>query len=333
MTNLPPFARALRRRGDFDDPPPTTRSFYRPEDPEPERFRHRPSPESTNFANEIRDLRTLIADLEQQISTLKTENRHLQRAQVDLDAHRRINEDLQREVDDLRARMEDEQVRGKFLSGQVQQLEGLLESKRQLLDVKEQMIQRLQTEYDQIMVDYQRILDLNGLQTGQLRQSKVQISELESQLEELRFVPKRRPLEPPVERFYEPPPVDIVEPYEPVKFDFSPPKPVDDEPYELPKPRTPVKKSALVDNIHFGDESMDIVADDFESMKVSDMKELLASLRREKEELERKLNKAPEKGRLMAHVRQEQEEREGELDRLVKRIAKIRFELRKLNAL
>jgi hypothetical protein len=199
------------------------------------------------------------------------------------------------------------------------------------------MIQRLQTEYEQIMADYQRVLDLNGIQTGQLRQAKVQISELESQLEELRFPVKRRFADLPYERHRPPPPVDDFPPeensYEPPRqFDFS--TPIDEFPPEpAPKPRTPVKKSALVDSIKFGDDTSDLVCEDCDSMKVSEMKEALANLRREKDDLERRLNKAPEKGRLMAHVRQEREERETELDHLVKRIAKIRFALRKRNEL
>jgi hypothetical protein len=241
-----------------------------------------------------------------------------------------MNEELDREVADLRSRLEESEVRNKFLTSQVHQLEGLLESKRQVTDAKEQMIMRLQDEYTQIMADYQRTLDLNGVQTGQLRQAKVQIAELESELAEFRFPSKAQTVE-----FAIPPPG---------RDDFSPmarsyempkvePEPVDEFQFVPPVPRTPVRKAALVDNICFGEESRDLVCEDCDSMTVSEMREMLANLRRDKDELERKLNKAAPRGRLMAHVRQEREESEAELETLVRRIAKLRYSLRKMNQL
>jgi hypothetical protein len=95
----------------------------------------------------------------------------------------------------------------------------------------------------------------------------------------------------------------------------------------------PVKRAALVDNILFGREASVEVPDDVESMSVPEMKDLLEILRAQKDEVERQLNKAPQKGRLMAHVRREKEEMEAELDGLSKRIAKVRFTLRRLHEL
>jgi CHASE3 domain sensor protein len=95
----------------------------------------------------------------------------------------------------------------------------------------------------------------------------------------------------------------------------------------------PPRRAALVDNIHFGQDSVTEIPDDIESMSVPEMKDLLEILRTQKEDVERQLNRAPPKGRLMAHVRREKEEMEEELDGLSKRIAKIRFALRKLHEL
>jgi uncharacterized protein YigA (DUF484 family) len=68
------------------------------------------SSRDSHLLDELKDLRMLTTDLELQISTLKTENRHLQRSQVDLESQRQLNEELQQQLDDLRSRFEDEQT-------------------------------------------------------------------------------------------------------------------------------------------------------------------------------------------------------------------------------
>jgi hypothetical protein len=254
----------------------------------------------------------------------------------------------------MAAQLHDEQLKSKSLQAQVHQLENLLDSKKQLSDVKEQMLQRIQFEYQQIMTDYTRILELSGVQTGQLRQAKVEISELEAQVETLRGLARKRLAEPPLplRTAPMPAPAPFLEDFPLIDSDQFPqdihrqpeisepeieiPRmsaPRQSEPPPAPKPRSPMKRAALVDNIKFGDESSGILVDDVNSMSVDEMKALLSVLRAQKEEVERRLNKAPEKGRLQAHIRREHEEREHELDVLNRRIAKIRFSLRKAHEL
>jgi chromosome segregation ATPase len=332
---LPPFARALQGRRTQGD---HRRSA--PEDP-PEADPVPPT-EIEASPGELLELQVRVATLESQNADLLTEIKRLQRAQLELDTERQLSSECRRQLDETIGQLRDEQLKCKYLQAQVQQLEGLLDSKKQLTDVKEQMLQRFQSEYQSVMTDYKRILELNGVQTGQLRRARVEIAELEAQVEELKGLSKRRPSESPIlprpspEPFRDFPVFDA-EPFTP-ESPIEPEMPDPDfervqsprriEPIQLPK-RSPLKRAALVDNINFGGEPSEIIGDDVESMTTEELKDLLSVLRMQREEVERRLNRAPEKGRLMAHVRMEQEEREHELDVLSKRIAKIRFALRK----
>lgn len=376
MAQIPPFARALqsRRAAASNMGAPPSRKRY---EPEPFNFgldsfsaQDRPdsasvsvsqSPKEQDYIDEIKDLRTVIQDLEQQVAELTAETKRLQRIETEVETTRQLSADWQRQVEDLTTQLEDEKSKTKYMTEQIQQLEGLLDSKRHLTEAKEQMVQRMQTEYQQVMDDYQRLLDLNGVQTGQLRQAKVQISELEAQVEEMRnaqrarqthiYQPEQPRMPPVVDDFaFKPPTFEekpFFDPVPPTDFDtpanFMPPLPPEDdlpvinEPAPAPMAIIPSpKRTALVDNIKFGYEepaAAESIVDDTDNMTVPEMKQQLDILRQQKEEVERKLNKAPPKGRPMSHVRREQEEYEVELNAIVKRISKIRFTLRKLHAL
>jgi archaellum component FlaC len=369
MSTLPPFARALQGRrthGDLqdrhkkasEDPPeyvePTS---ARPPEVYPSIDRRKPGePEiparNPAHSDEVLDLRLLVSNLESQNADLTAENKRLQRVQVELETERQLATEYKYQLEDTITQLQDEQAKVRLLQTQVQQLENLLDNRKQLTDVKEQMLQRIQTEYQQVMKDYSRILELNGVQTGQLRQARVEISELEAQVEELKGLSRRRPSEPlafvrttpAAPAFADDFPLfeadtyatDIQNPPETPEPEFDLPRtapPKEPDPVTLPKPRTPLKRAALVDNIDFGSEPTGIIVDDVDSMSVDEMKDLLSVLRGQKEEVERRLNKAPEKGRLMAHVRREQEEKEHELDVLSRRIAKLRWALRKIHEL
>jgi archaellum component FlaC len=355
MANYPPFARALQgRRTRADNLPRPRRAVDdQPElDPVllPEAISHNdrrharlPSaefpPAEQDYVGEINSLRALVSDLENQLTDLTTENKRLQRLQTEAESQRQINEEMQFQLEDVRNQLGDEQTKSKYLTDQVKQLEHFLEGKRQLTEVKERMLERMQNEYQQVMTDYQRILDLNGVQTGQLRQAKVHISELEAQVEELRGLEKLRGKE-----LQEPADISLVDfPFTdadeiqnkeqlPIDLHQEPAVLQAAEPVQQIAP-PPMKRAALVDSIKFGNDQSIDVHDDIDSMTVPEMKDLLDILRAQKDEVERQLNRAPQKGRSMAHVRREKEEMEEELEGLSKRIAKIRFALRKLHEL
>ena len=370
MRGLPPFARALKTRRPGAEMPPPARyvpdSDTKPRDydsdsapPFPQCDRPEVQPKEQDYIDEIQDLRLVIQDLEQQVSELSAENRKLQQSQAELEASKQLTSELHRQIDELHTQLRDEILKNKCLSEQVEQLETLLESKRQLTEAKEQMVRRIQTEYHQVMGDYQRLLEVNSEQAGQLRQARVDISELDAQIAQLRSAPRRPDFQVPLDRHRSrlddfiastestqpafeqsmlPPPIDDAPPpphqpafdlpFDNTNMDKADPVPVTKQP-------SPTKKAALYDNIRFGDEPAvsTPVEDDTESMTVPEMKQHLEMLRQQKEELERALNKAPAKGRLMAHVRREQEENEAELDSVTKRMARLRFTLRKLHAL
>lgn len=98
-----------------------------------------------------------------------------------------------------------------------------------------------------------------------------------------------------------------------------------------------VKRSALVDNIQFEDPQPQQQSQeeelDLQSMSASEMKDKLLSLQKERDEIERILNKAPPKGKLLAHVNREKEEKERQLDALIKQISKIKYRLKVIKAL
>ena len=370
MSQLPPFARALKTRHTGPENGRFTRNIADPDNPNRnyesetsiQSYRPEGQPKEQDYIDEIQDLRSVIQDLEQHVAELTAENRRLKAERTDADSSKQIGSDFQRQIDELKAQLRDEITKNQCLTEQVEQLEKLLESKRQLTEAKEQMMRRLQDEYQQVVSDYQRLLEVNSEQAGQLRQSRVDISELEARVAQMRSAARRTAPDYPYDRhrphfddfmdstapLYEPPA------FQPHSSDtFPAPLPLEPEPEPLPVPepapyKPPTepateanpfvqspKRSALVDNIKFGDESENTkpIEDDVESMTVPEMKQQLEILRHEKEELERKLNKAPPKGRLMAHVRREQEENEAQLDALTKRISRIRFQLRRLHAL
>ena len=381
MTGLPPFARALKTRRPGPDPGKfarTTTDFdARNRNYESETSiqssrqfdRVEGQPKEQDYIDEIQDLRSVIQDLEQQVADLTSENRRLKAERNEAETTKQIGSDFQRQVEEIKAQLRDEMMKNQCLTDQVAQLEKLLESKKQLTEAKEQMVRRLQDEYQQVMNDYQRLLEVNSEQAGQLRQARVDISELEAKVAQMRSAARRAAPDYPYERHrtplddfmspmdstappydppaYQPPPAYDPPAYQPPPA-YDPPPPVHEDEFSMAPPpvntetakpsentfvQSP-KRSALVDNIRFGDEEpSQPIADDSETMTVPEMKKQLELLRHEKEELERKLNKAPAKGRLMAHVRREQEENEAELDALTKRISRIRFALRKLHAL
>jgi hypothetical protein len=273
--------------------------------------------------------------LESQNAELTADNQRVQRLEVDLEAERERSFECQRQLDDTIGHLRNEQLRSQAFQSQVLQLQALLDNKQQLTDVKEQMLQRIQNEYEQVMTDYRRILELTGVQTGQLRQARVEICELEAQVEELRGS-RRRPSETPIlpRQLFQPPFEDEIPVFdtEPFPLPAAPPHFEIPAP-EVPKPRSVAKPAALVDNISFGNEPSGIAVDDIDIMSTEERRDLLAVLRAQKEEVERRLNKAPEKGRLAAHVRRDQEEREQELEVLNRRISKIRYALRKTHDL
>lgn len=59
------------------------------------------------------------------------------------------------------------------------------------------------------------------------------------------------------------------------------------------------------------------------------MRQALAALRARKDDIERRMNALPQKGRQQAVVRREQAEAEGQLDELNQKIEKIHFQLTK----
>jgi DNA repair exonuclease SbcCD ATPase subunit len=366
MATLPPFARVLqarrtanerhyRARPIQEDPPESTET-PRPSERYPSSDRRRVveseiTPRSSSHTEEINDLRARISNLESENTELVAENKRLLRVQTELETERQLAIDCRRMLDEATAQLRDEQLKSRTLQEQVQQLENLLDGRRQLTNVKEQMLQRIQSEYDQIMKDYTRILELNGVQTGQLRKARVDICELEAQVEEMKGCAGQRLAEPrlvrsaPAQEAY----LNDFSPFDADEFAPALQMPDDNPDVEIEVPhslaprqneiptqamvRSPLKRAALVDNIKFGDEPSAIIVDDVDSMPVDEMKDLFSVLRSQKEEVERRLNKAPEKGRLQAQVRREHEEQERELDTLTRRIAKIRFALRKLHAL
>jgi chromosome segregation ATPase len=251
MADYPPFALALQRRRSEQAPlrrPPRDEPFVTRRDA---------------ADDEVPRLRSVIADLEAQVSSLTAENARLRAPEPN--------------PEDAAA-----QQRCRRLAEQVAQLEAALETRRRVIETKDQMLARVQAEYDQVVADYQRVLDLNASQLSELRQAKAEIWELEDRIRGTRPAP--------------PPP--------------------------RPAPEMSVQPPVMPPGEEW--------ADGVESMSVAEMREVLASLRAQKDDIERRLNRAPPKGRSLATVRREQAEAEGELDALNRRIARIRIQLRKL---
>lgn len=416
MSDLPPYLQMLKQRSNQQSkaPPPPKHNYqddyddnYQqeeqihynhqqeelyPEDKTPQKPQ-RPAQIRTprqlpaDEYNEADELRQVISDLEEQINDLSTENRKLRQCQGELEQERLISIEFGKQVDELRDQLHDEQEKNQSLTEQVNQLVSLLSSKQQMTDAKENMLQRLQAEYQQLMSDYQNLLDKKAIETGQLRQAKQQISELESEIEELRQSQRfnKRRSETPLYndyndnggRLYGANQNDFDLPNQSFNRDFGAPRLNDDfgapkfnNDYDAPAPnfgnyndpapsydfppqtsvpsyqpvqeqppamKTPVRKAALEDNICFGEpeQTGDVfVRDvDIEEMTIPEMKQKLKDLQFEKDAVEKKLSKAPEKGRLMAHVRREQEENEERLDELIKQMSKLRLRLKQRNAM
>lgn len=431
--------------------------------------------ELEDYRNLLVDLQKKNTELETQVSDLTAENATLQSAQQDLIKERQISDDYFKQIEELKDALRDEQIKSKCFKEQVTQLESIVQSKNQQIEAKESMIHSINSAYNQMVSEYQANGLLVGTLTGQIRQYTKQISELETQIAELKSHHRNQNLTKRYETCIDmnsyqqnfdtnpPPPVDskfnsFYPPPEngnfneldsnpmPTTFndfgsnqngfnefnsqpnainDFSTkqtafndfnsqanafndfgPKPsgladfnsqqtgfndfgskqnafndfggqpndfnsppnlygdfpdaaannfqLDDQSRMQPPPdnqndifgtqqmpkqsaTAAVKRSALVDNIQFEDphEIKHQVDEelDLQSMSTNEMKEKLLSLQKERDEIERILNKAPPKGRLLAHVNREKEEKERQLDALIKQISKIKYRLKVIKAL
>ena len=89
---------------------------------------------------------------------------------------------------------------------------------------------------------------------------------------------------------------------------------------------------AMEDNIHFG-EKPSYNRQDIENMSVSEMKDELSRLQKEKEETEKIVNRAPQQGVSPTRSRRIKEENELKLDEIEKRMGKIRLVLKQMHAL
>lgn len=392
--------------------------------------------QANDYLAEIEDYRNLLLDLqkknselENQVTNLTTENAKLLTAQQDLAKEKQLSEEYFKQIDELKEALRDEQLKSACLKDQVTQLESIVQSKNQQIEAKESMMHSLNIAYNQMVSEYQSNGLLVGTLTGQIRQYTKQVSELETQIAELKSAQRNQKLSKRYENCIDPgfsgkfdpmqqddfaktnpmdnnfPPLDnmdngfATQPNALNNFDdFNPPinnfntqpngmndfKDVpnlfndpnqqfndfnaqpnamndfngnnnffDDAnlanptnqmdnfgapPFEMPTEATkaPVKRSALVDNINFIEPAVNALPSDeldIQAMSAQEMKEKLTSLQKERDEIERFLNKAPAKGRLLAHVNREKEEKEQQLDGIVKQISKIKYRLKVIKAL
>ena len=409
--------------------------------------------EIEDYKNLILDLQKKNGDLEKQNADLTAENAKLQTVQQDLIKERQISDEYFKQIDELKDTLRDEQVKSKCLSEQVTQLESIVQSKNQQIDAKESMIHSINIAYNQMVSEYQASALLVGTMTGQIRQYTKQISELETQIAELRSSQRSQALNKRYESCYESPnyppnfandfkidqnndplrlnttnadlggnSIDPLLPNQDNLNNFNTPQNdfndynnfnnpnsfndfyreqndfndynagnqnyndfnannqnyndfnannqnyndfnsnnqnynniPQDQSYlpndqvnlppesKIPQSNTPIKKTALVDNIFFGDSREASFSNnnnnnnnfefDLQTMSAQEMKEMLTKLQKERDEAERILNKAPPKGKLLAHVNREKEEKEKELENIVKQISKIKYRLKVIKAL
>ena len=370
--------------------------------------------ELEDYRNLLVDLQKKNTELETQVADLTAENASLQNAQQDLIKERQISDDYFKQIEELKDALRDEQIKSKCFKEQVTQLESIVQSKNQQIEAKESMIHSINAAYNQMVSEYQANGLLVGTLTGQIRQYTKQISELETQIAELKSHHRNQNLSkryetcidmnsyqqnfdsnPPAENKFGslfPPAVNNnfndpeLNPLPNTFNDYgsnqnglndfgAQPNPLNDFNTQpnlyndypettgnnfafddqsrppptnnsndifgtaqmLKQPSTAaVKRSALVDNIMFQDpQEIKPQEDelDLQTMSTNEMKEKLLSLQKERDEIERILNKAPPKGRLLAHVNREKEEKERQLDALIKQISKIKYRLKVIKAL
>lgn len=190
---LPPYARALKNRQSHqrhsfgsDSFSQSLRSSLSPYNTLDQPFEEDPG--------ESNHLREIIADLEIQVAELTAENQKIPELQQQLEIERNNATEFGRMLDEKMDLLAKERTKNQTLEEQVAQLESFLQDKNTIVGSKESCLQRLQSEYSSLFENYQKQLDIIGVQTGQLRNCREKISELENEIE---FIKSKPPPTPP----------------------------------------------------------------------------------------------------------------------------------------
>ena len=267
-------------------------------------------------------LRGIIADLTAQVADLRAENAQIQDLRSEIELERQMGNSCRLQIEDMQDKLRIAKMSSQRAADTLEQLQMQLDNKRRLASDKERLLNQLQMDYETLSRDYQRLLDRTESQKSQFGV----------------FEKSRSPRTPPPPRQFDDwpaPDFDVpsrrlpdfdAPPGKSPDFDLPSPRP---PPIDLPpSPRTPYK-AALVDNIVFGDESdhgpLPSLAE-----SVPELQEELAQLKKEKEQIEWQVQRAPAPGTPISRARRLKMELEERLDAVEKRLGKVRLTLKQM---
>jgi hypothetical protein len=230
-----------------------------------------------------------------EIYALRASNAQLQQRMEELEQQNELLQQQNREIIDEMVALRSESRR----SAQAADAQRKIDELTQVLKSKDASIAAINQEYQTLEIDYQRLVDMRAADADSLRAKQLEVNLLQQELEQLRFS-RRVGDEPPVR----PPP----------KREFG-----------LPLP-------AVRNSLGFEAEQPEL--DAWRDVPVADLTDGELRLRfdglsQERQEKERKLNRAPPKGANLAHVRRQKEELDEDVVRLGSLIAKVRLEMKR----
>ena len=251
-----------------------------------------------------------------------------------------------------------------MLQKQIRDYEEIFHNRSAATDVNQTIVLNLQEENRRLTKQCRSASDLYTSQLSQLRQAQERISHLESEIISLHssknlnddfskpiggwkssYADPLQPSFPPPSsmntvQFKEDPPLPLdplidnkinnapfskPDPF--TKSDpFTKPDPFSNIPNLLPEEEVVVKKAALVDNIAF-DVPEPVSNINTDLMTISEIKHTFEVLVKEKNSLERELNKVQSKVKNI-HYKRDREEKEARFEQLSKDVAKLRLVLR-----
>jgi chromosome segregation ATPase len=238
------------------------------------------------------ELQAECRDLEEEIKSLQQQNREL--------------------VSDITA-MKGDSYKTAQLSKALASAQREIDELRQIIQSKDANFASLDRDYKALENDYKRRYEMRSAESDALRVKQMEIVRLQKELDQYRTSSR------------------LDEPAHDVRERIHP-RAVPEEPVHVPPRSFGQVPAAMRDSLRFGVEDnpprVEFDAPVTE-MGERELKSRLAALTQEKEEKERKLNKAAPKGANLAHVRRQKEELDEEIIALNRQISKLRLELKR----
>jgi hypothetical protein len=269
---------------------------------------------SAEMMAQLDGLLEIRKDLERQLSDMLAGSAMAPELRIEIEHERQINMQLRTNIEETREKLKEVRLRNLRLEDQVRQGQQQLDNKRHQAHEKDKIFVQLQTDYATLSSDYRKLCESNLEQQKEIGSTSLFTQD---------FVDDFNSYRP--------------EPYVSVSVPLDHTEGVHTE---SPNPVAPVVsltkttpfRTALVDNIFFGDIGELRAPDALDGVSIEELRATVDKLQKEKAEIEWQVQRAIPPGVSVSRARREKQEQEDQLDELAKKLGRVKLAIRQRNA-